>query len=158
MFGINGGEFLILALLAVLVLGPDKLPGYAQQLAELVKNVRRMAQGAKEQLRDEVGDDIADIDWRKLDPRQYDPRRIIKEALLDDFEDAARAARETPKATARKSVSAGAARQSIETTPGSAAGASGAMGGAAALGAGAALGTTRRLAPGDPAPFDVEAT
>ena len=47
-----------------------------------------MATGAKEQLREEVGDDIADMDWRKLDPRQYDPRRIIKEALLEDFEDA----------------------------------------------------------------------
>ena len=23
-------------------------------------------------------------DWRTLDPRQYDPRRIIREALLDD--------------------------------------------------------------------------
>jgi sec-independent protein translocase protein TatB len=43
-----------------------------------------MAAGAKEQLREEVGDEIVDMDWRKLDPRQYDPRRIIREALLDD--------------------------------------------------------------------------
>ncbi|MBG6085550.1 sec-independent translocase [Zhihengliuella flava] len=105
MFGINGSEFIILALLAVLILGPDKLPGYAQQLAQLVKNVRRMANGAKEQLREEVGDEITEIEWRKLDPRQYDPRRIIKEALLDDFEDAARAAKESPSVpTARKSI------------------------------------------------------
>lgn len=96
MFGINGGEFLILAVLAVLVLGPDKLPEYAAQLARLVKEVRRMATGAKEQLREEVGDEIADIDWRKLDPRQYDPRKIIKDALLDDFDDAVSAAREAP--------------------------------------------------------------
>ena len=84
MFGINGGEFLILVVLAVFVLGPDKLPVYAQQLARLVKEVRKMATGAKEQLREEVGDEIADIDWRKLDPRQYDPRKIIRDALLED--------------------------------------------------------------------------
>ncbi|GAA1357805.1 twin-arginine translocase TatA/TatE family subunit [Arthrobacter rhombi] len=96
MFGINGGEFLILAVLAVFVLGPDKLPVYAQQLARLVKEVRRMATGAKEQLREEVGDEIADLDWRKLDPRQYDPRKIIKEALLDDDDDEAPTATPSP--------------------------------------------------------------
>lgn len=53
-----------------------------------------MATGAKDQLREEVGDDIADMDWRKLDPRQYDPRRIIKEALMDDFQGAIDAVKE----------------------------------------------------------------
>ena len=94
--GINGSELLVLAVLAVVILGPEKLPEYAAQLARLVKELRRMATGAKEQLREEVGDDIADMDWRKLDPRQYDPRRIIKDALLEDFEDAVSAVRETP--------------------------------------------------------------
>lgn len=93
--GINGSELLVLAVLAVVILGPEKLPEYAAQLARLVKELRRMATGAKEQLREEVGDDIADMDWRKLDPRQYDPRRIIKEALLEDFEDAVAAVKET---------------------------------------------------------------
>lgn len=88
MFGINGYEFLLLAILAVVILGPERLPEYAAQLAQLVKGLRRMATGAREQLREEVGPELDDVDWRKLDPRQYDPRRIIKEALLDDFEDA----------------------------------------------------------------------
>lgn len=97
--GINGSEFIVLAVLAVVILGPEKLPEYAAQLARLVKELRRMATGAKEQLREEVGDDIADMDWRKLDPRQYDPRKIIKDALLDDFEDAVSAAKEAPAIT-----------------------------------------------------------
>ncbi len=100
LFGINGSEFIILAVLAVVVLGPEKLPEYAKKLANLVKEVRRMANGAKEQLREEVGDEVADIDWRKLDPRQYDPRRIIKEALVDDFDDALNAAKGKPEASA----------------------------------------------------------
>ncbi|WP_258142690.1 Sec-independent protein translocase TatB [Arthrobacter sp. MYb227] len=86
--GINGSEFLVLAILAVVILGPEKLPEYASKLARLVKELRRMATGAKEQIREEMGDDIADMDWKKLDPRQYDPRRIIKDALLDDFQEA----------------------------------------------------------------------
>lgn len=96
MFGINGGELVVLVLLAFLVLGPEKLPEYAQQLARLVKELRRMATGAKEQLREEIGDEIVDMDWKKLDPRQYDPRKIIKEALLDDFDDAIAAVKEQP--------------------------------------------------------------
>ena len=60
-----------------------------------------MATGAKEQLREEVGDEIVDMDWRKLDPRQYDPRRIIKEALLDEFQDAADAVKEQPAGVQR---------------------------------------------------------
>nr|WP_245356766.1 sec-independent translocase [Paeniglutamicibacter kerguelensis] len=122
--GINGSELLVLAILAVVILGPEKLPEYAAQLARLVKELRRMATGAKEQLREEVGDDIVDMDWKKLDPRQYDPRRIIKEALLDDFEDAASAVKE-PAAIHQRAV---------------------------------ATVQVKRLAPNEPAPFDLEAT
>jgi sec-independent protein translocase protein TatB len=83
-FGINGPEFFLLLLIGILVIGPQRLPEYTQKLANLVKEVRRMASGAREQIKEEVGIDIDDVDWKKYDPRQYDPRRIIKEALLDD--------------------------------------------------------------------------
>lgn len=81
MFGISGEKLLILGLLAAIVLGPERLPYYAQQLAKLVKSVKRFAEGAKDQLSAEVGEEL---DWKKLDPRQYDPRRIIREALIED--------------------------------------------------------------------------
>ena len=35
-------------------------------------------------MRDEMGPDFDDVDWKKLDPRQYDPRRIIREALDEE--------------------------------------------------------------------------
>lgn len=101
--GINGSELVVLAILAVVILGPEKLPEYAAQLARLVKELRRMATGAKEQLREEVGDEIVDMDWKKLDPRQYDPRKIIKEALLDDFQEAVDLAKE-PVAAQQRSI------------------------------------------------------
>jgi sec-independent protein translocase protein TatB len=80
-FGLSGEKLLILGLIAVFVLGPDRLPHYAQQLAKFAKSVRRMADGAKDQLSAEIGEEL---DWKKLDPRQYDPRRIIREALAED--------------------------------------------------------------------------
>src|ERR671932_1830977 len=83
MFGINGSEFIVLLVVAAVVLGPERLPQYAAQLGRLVRELRRMAQGASQQMREELGPEFDDIDWRKLDPRQYDPRRIVREALSD---------------------------------------------------------------------------
>ena len=147
MFGINGYELIILAILAVAILGPERLPEYASQLARLVRELRRMATGAREQLREEVGPEIDEVDWRKLDPRQYDPRRIIKEALLDDVEDAVRPA----TATARSNGSARPAPAGTGSAP------------AAAPPRTAAappppVQRIERLASGERAPFDAEAT
>jgi sec-independent protein translocase protein TatB len=82
-FGVNPSEFIVLLVVAAVVLGPERLPEYAQQLARLVRELRRMAQGASAQVRNEMGPEFDDIDWAKLDPRQYDPRRIVREALSD---------------------------------------------------------------------------
>lgn len=84
MFGLSGEKLIILGLIAAFVLGPERLPGYAQKLAQLVKSVRRMAEGAKTQLSEEMGEEFEDLDWKKLDPRQYDPRRIIRDALREE--------------------------------------------------------------------------
>lgn len=84
MFDINGGEFIILLVVAVLVIGPERLPKYAEQLAQLVKRVRVFLEETKNRVDDELGEDIKDVDWAALDPRKYDPRRIVRDALLDD--------------------------------------------------------------------------
>ena len=84
-FGISGEKLLILGIIAVIVLGPERLPEYAKGLANIIKNIRKMAEGAKTQIKDELGPEYEDVDWRKLDPRQYDPRRIIREALTEDL-------------------------------------------------------------------------
>ena len=86
MFGLSGEKLLILGVLAALLLGPDRLPEYARRFAQFIKGLRRMADGAQSQLKEELGDGFDDVDWRKLDPRQYDPRRIIRDALKDDDE------------------------------------------------------------------------
>jgi sec-independent protein translocase protein TatB len=83
-FGLTFDKLLIIAIIAVFLIGPDRLPGYAAQLARLVKSLRGMADGAKERMREEMGPEFDEVDWKKLDPRQYDPRRIIREALVDE--------------------------------------------------------------------------
>ena len=97
MFGLSGEKLLILGVIALIVLGPERLPEYAKGLANIIKNLRRMAEGAKEKVKDELGEDFEDVDWRKLDPRQYDPRRIIREALTEDldFKSEVKAVKET---------------------------------------------------------------
>jgi len=131
-FGINGPEFILLLIIGVLVIGPSRLPEYTQKLANLVKEVRRMASGAREQIKEEVGIDIDEVDWKKYDPRQYDPRRIIKDALLDDDSKPVNAGAPAAAATAAAAV--------VDTTPK------------------APARIIERLAEGDAAPFDTEAT
>ena len=87
MFDVNGGEFLILLVVALLVIGPERMPEYAAKLARLVKQLRGLADAAKVQLREQMGPEFDDVDWKQYDPRQYDPRRIVREALMDDGSD-----------------------------------------------------------------------
>ncbi len=83
-FGLTPDKLIIIAVIAVFLIGPERLPSYAAQLARLVKSLRAMADGAKDRMREEMGPEFDEVDWKKLDPRQYDPRRIIREALLED--------------------------------------------------------------------------
>ena len=86
MFDINGWEVIVLVVVVILVLGPERLPEYAGKLAGFVRQARSFAANAKTQLKEQMGPEFDDVDWRQYDPRQYDPRRIVREALMDDPE------------------------------------------------------------------------
>jgi len=112
MFGLTFEKILIIGIIAVFLLGPDKLPHYAAQLARLVRQLRDMANGAKERIRDEMGPEFDELDWKKLDPRQYDPRRIIREALTEEEpfkEQSATLSRASPAAASLLGTAAGTA-------------------------------------------------
>lgn len=91
--GLTFDKILVILVIAMFVLGPERLPVYAKKLGELVRGMKRMANGAKDRMRDEMGSDFDDVDWKQLDPRQYDPRRIIRDALVEDEREARIAAR-----------------------------------------------------------------
>lgn len=103
-FGLTIEKLLLIGVVAALILGPERLPRYAESLAALTKRAREWVSTARTRVRDEMGEDFDDVDWRTLDPRQYDPRRIIREALLDDAPVAPRAGAAT--ATAATAVAA----------------------------------------------------
>jgi len=105
-FGLTIEKLLLIGVIAAMLIGPERLPRYAEGLAHLAGRAREYMRGAKTRVREEMGPEFDDVDWRKLDPRQYDPRRIIREALLDD----------TPVAPV-KAVSLGAAAMATSGKP-----------------------------------------
>ena len=97
-FGLTFDKLLIIGIIAVFLLGPDRLPYYASQLARLVRSLRDMANGAKDRMREEMGPDFDDIDWKQLDPRQYDPRRDGAPGTICRLRRTSGSARRTPSA------------------------------------------------------------
>jgi sec-independent protein translocase protein TatB len=100
LFNIGPLEFVVLAIVGLIVLGPDRLPGLARDAARMLRQLREMATGAREQLREELGPEFADVDLRSLNPRtavqravfgddvpdlsKYDPRRLNPGAAVRD--------------------------------------------------------------------------
>ena len=67
--GLGWMEIGTILVVAMLVFGPDRLPGLARQAAQFIRTVRQMADNAKAELGRELGDEFKDIDLRDLDPR-----------------------------------------------------------------------------------------
>ena len=83
-FGLTFEKLLLIGLIAVLIIGPERLPRAAEGFARMVRKVGEYVRDTKSKMRQEMGPELDDVDWRKLDPRQYDPRRIIRDALMEE--------------------------------------------------------------------------
>lgn len=80
---IGFSELVVIAFVAIIVFGPDKLPDLARQAGRMLRKVRDFANSARDELRTELGDQYADLELRDLDPRQI-VRKHITEAMNDD--------------------------------------------------------------------------
>jgi sec-independent protein translocase protein TatB len=83
MFDVGGGEFLGLAVVALIVLGPDKLPRFAADAARFVHQVRKMATDAREDVRRELGPELQDISLADLNPRTLVRKHVLDGLDLD---------------------------------------------------------------------------
>ena len=73
-------ELLVIGVVALVVIGPENLPKAAAQLGRFARQAKDLALGAKNRVQSELGPDLSEFDLKSLDPRQYDPRRIVRDA------------------------------------------------------------------------------
>jgi sec-independent protein translocase protein TatB len=81
-FDIGLWELAVIALVAVVVLGPERLPEFGAQAGRFIRRMKQYADAARDDLRRELGPEYADLELRDLDPRRM-VRKHIDEALRD---------------------------------------------------------------------------
>lgn len=76
----------MLLLVVIVVVGPRRLPEYTRRLTQLVRRLRLFLDNAKEQIAQEVGPELGELNLEDLNPRNYDPRKIVRDALGEDLD------------------------------------------------------------------------
>lgn len=76
----------MLLLVVIVVVGPRRLPEYTRRLTQLVRQLRLFLDNAKEQIAQEVGPELGELNLEDLNPRNYDPRKIVRDALGEDLD------------------------------------------------------------------------
>ncbi|MEO3811959.1 sec-independent translocase [Sphaerisporangium sp. B11E5] len=82
MFGLGWAEVLALVVIALLVLGPEKLPQAAAQAGRALRQLRQMATNARNDLQDNLGPEFSNFD-----PTDLHPKNFVRKHLLSDLED-----------------------------------------------------------------------
>jgi sec-independent protein translocase protein TatB len=78
-FDLSLTKLLVLAVIALVVFGPHELPKIASQAGRALRDLRRIAEGAKADLREGLGPEFQEFDFEDLNPR-----RFVQKHLLDD--------------------------------------------------------------------------
>jgi sec-independent protein translocase protein TatB len=86
MFGVGLPELAVIAFVAILVFGPEKLPDFARQAGRMARKVREFANEARDELREELGPEYADLDFKDLDPRTIVRKHIIEAMNAEEDE------------------------------------------------------------------------
>jgi sec-independent protein translocase protein TatB len=77
---LNFTKLLVLGVLALLIFGPDRLPTIAAQAGRALRELRRMAEGAKSELQENLGPEFSNFDIADLNPRTF-----VRKHLVDEF-------------------------------------------------------------------------
>ena len=81
-FDFGAGELVGLAILAMILIGPERLPNLAVDAAKFVKRIREMASKATEELKENLGPGFED-----LKPTDLNPKSFIKKQLSNVLDD-----------------------------------------------------------------------
>ena len=80
MFDLSLTKLMVLAIIAIVIFGPDQLPKVAAQAGRALRELRRIADGARRDLSEGLGPEFGDFDIADLHPRTF-----VRKHLLDDF-------------------------------------------------------------------------
>jgi sec-independent protein translocase protein TatB len=80
MFDLSLPKLLVLAVIALVIFGPDELPKIASQVGRALRDLRAIAEAAKNDLREGLGPDFAGLDIDDLNPK-----RFVQKHLFDDL-------------------------------------------------------------------------
>jgi sec-independent protein translocase protein TatB len=93
LFDLSIPKLLVLAVIALVIFGPNELPKIASQAGRALRDLRKIAEGAKNDLREEVGPEFADFEIEDLNPK-----RFVQKHLFDDINgESAQAAAQSPQ-------------------------------------------------------------
>jgi sec-independent protein translocase protein TatB len=76
-FDLSLPKLLILAVLALLVFGPHELPKMAAKAGRALRELRRIADGAKAEVREGLGPEFSDFDLDDLNPRRFVHKHLL---------------------------------------------------------------------------------
>lgn len=82
MFDLSMTKILVLAVVGLVIFGPDQLPRIASQAGRMLRELRRMADSAKAELADGLGPEFRDLDIADLNPKTF-----VRKHLFDDLDD-----------------------------------------------------------------------
>ena len=80
MFDLSIPKLLVLAVIALVIFGPHELPKIATQAGRALRDLRKIAEGAKNDLREGLGPEFADFEIEDLNPK-----RVVHKHLSGDL-------------------------------------------------------------------------
>jgi sec-independent protein translocase protein TatB len=79
-FDLSISKLLVLAVIALVIFGPNELPKIASQAGRALRDLRRIAENAKNDLREGLGPEFSDFEIEDLHPK-----RFLQKHLFDDL-------------------------------------------------------------------------
>jgi len=95
-FDLSIPKLLVLAVIALVVFGPNELPKIAAQAGRALRDLRQIAESAKNDLRDGLGPELADFEIEDLNPKRLAQRHLFGGLNADQAAQQQPAANGTP--------------------------------------------------------------